>query len=134
MHTRGVGGGGGKTQAPDQIFKKLVNKNAIKQIIGKPPDNFLWKALTRNRSYPLPWIFNPCALMKISYQSVSRRFQSRLDLVPKIDGTEKRIDSDDGSFLQVLFDPFRQAGHTRNTHPHQGPVLVNLRFSLQIEQ
>ena len=38
------------------LKKKLVNKNEIKPKIGNPHVNF-----GKNLSYPLPWIFNPCA-------------------------------------------------------------------------
>ena len=49
---------------PMQIFKKLVDKGAIKpKIRDPPPCNFIWNALTprnfgKNLSYPLLWIFN----------------------------------------------------------------------------
>jgi hypothetical protein len=47
-----------------QIKKKqLSTKNSIKPEIGGPPGNFS-KSLEppgKNMSYPLPWIFNPCA-------------------------------------------------------------------------
>jgi hypothetical protein len=51
MHTGAGGGGpgGGKwVKLRDQmkIFKKLVNKNAIKPKIGDLPGNFVLKALT----------------------------------------------------------------------------------------
>jgi hypothetical protein len=58
-----------------QIFKKLVDKSAIKPNIGDPPPcNFIWKALTprnfgKNLSYPLLWIFNPRASMVILFCS-----------------------------------------------------------------
>jgi hypothetical protein len=55
MHTRVEGGGGsgvgGDETAPlplRQIFKKLVNKNAIKPNIAGPPSQFFLKALTRH--------------------------------------------------------------------------------------
>jgi hypothetical protein len=50
--------------------KKLANKNVIKPKIWNPHGNFVLKALTlsppprdfgKNLSFPLPWIFNPCA-------------------------------------------------------------------------
>jgi hypothetical protein len=43
---KGVRGGGGYKTAPSQIFKKLVNKNAIKCKIGGPPWQFFLKPLT----------------------------------------------------------------------------------------
>jgi hypothetical protein len=54
---------------PRQIFKKLINKNAIKVTQkAESPDNFVWKALNptdfgKNMSYSLPWIFSPCPSM-----------------------------------------------------------------------
>jgi hypothetical protein len=42
----GEGGGGMKQHPPRQIFKKLVNKNAIKPKIGVPPWQFFLKPLT----------------------------------------------------------------------------------------
>jgi hypothetical protein len=73
MHTRrGEGGKGeGKYRTPHANFKTLVNKIAIKPEIGEPPGSFSWKPFPppprdfgKNLSYPLPWIFNPCASMK----------------------------------------------------------------------
>jgi hypothetical protein len=43
---RGRGRGDETASPPRQIFKKLVNKNAIKPKIGGPPGNFDLKALT----------------------------------------------------------------------------------------
>jgi hypothetical protein len=63
------GAGGYETAPPRQIFKKLVNKNAIKPKIGGPPQAIFPESLDpprnfgKNIRYPLPWIFNPCASM-----------------------------------------------------------------------
>jgi hypothetical protein len=37
MRGEGGGGGGGETATPRQIFKKIVNKNAMKAKIGTTP-------------------------------------------------------------------------------------------------
>jgi len=52
-------GEGVETAHPKANFQKRVNKNGIKA-------KFFPKSLDppgKNLSYPLPWIFNPCASM-----------------------------------------------------------------------
>ncbi len=79
LHTGGGGRGRGrgkwwmKQHPPDKFSKKLVNKNAIKAKIGDTPGNFSGKprAPSKNLSYRLPWIFNPCVSMNISIRSTS---------------------------------------------------------------
>jgi hypothetical protein len=48
---RGVGDGGMKQHPSRQIFKKLVNKNAIKPKIGGPFRQFFLKALTSPKDF-----------------------------------------------------------------------------------
>jgi hypothetical protein len=44
---------------PGKFSKKLVNKNAIKSMLGDPaPPN-----LGENLSYTLPWIYSPCVVI-----------------------------------------------------------------------
>ncbi len=64
----------GKHRTPQTNVKSLVNKNAIKPKVEDPSGNFVWKALTfplprdfgQNLSYPVSWIFQPCASMVLS--------------------------------------------------------------------
>jgi hypothetical protein len=76
---RGVGvGKGGQTEPPDKL-KKLGNKNANKTQNRRPPPPpaiFLEsldppppREFGKNFSYPLPWIFNPCASMMITVRN-----------------------------------------------------------------
>ena len=71
MHTGrgGKGGEGGmKQHPPRQIFKKLVNKNAIKRKIGVPPWQFFLKPLTPPQEFwqkhpvPPPLDFQPVCI------------------------------------------------------------------------
>jgi hypothetical protein len=64
MHTGGVRVGKGVKQQPTRkFFKKLVNKNTIKAKIIIPES---LDPTCINLSYPLPWIFNPCASLTLS--------------------------------------------------------------------
>jgi hypothetical protein len=74
MHTRRVRGRGRvKIGPPLANFKRLFNKNAIKPKIGGPLAFFPEsldppRDVAKNLSYPLPWIFNPCALAFIQWE------------------------------------------------------------------
>ncbi len=66
MHTGrwGAGRWGIRKGPPFQIFKKLVNKNAMTPKVWDPPGKLVQKAFDlprdfgKNLSYPLPWIIN----------------------------------------------------------------------------
>jgi hypothetical protein len=75
MHTGvWVRGFGMKQHTPREIFKKLVNKNAIKVKIGDPVVNFSGKHRPpkQKSKLPLPLVFQPVSIFDFALEHLKR--------------------------------------------------------------